>query len=344
MTTNDIDAEPAIITGVVVGSALDRPAAGGREPAWRRQLRAELGVLEPDVQHLVWAWLLRQRSPHTAAAYGRDLREWLAWCRERDLDPLAARRGHADAYGRWLEYERGLSARSAARKLAAASSWYTYLVQEEVLDSNRVALANRPEINRGESSTRSLTESEARAMVAAAVRDHGRHRARTAAIVALMLSVGPRVSEVCALTLASLGWERGMRTVRVVGKGGKVRTRRLPEDVGLLLDAYLEVRGEVPGPLFVTDGGRAMGRDALEDLVKRVARQAGLHRPESVTPHSLRHTFATLAQERGASRDEIQDALGHASAETTRVYLHGVARLENDPSDRVVGVLGLSTS
>lgn len=330
-----------ILTGTITSSALDRPA--GREPVWRRELRAEMVTLGPSVQQLVWAWLLRQRSENTAAAYGRDLRQWLAFCNGRGLDPLTVRRGHADAYGRWLQHERGLSGRTVARKLAATSSWYTYLVEEEVLDSNRVALANRPEINRGESSTRSLTESEARAMVHAAVHDHGRQRERSAAIIALMLTVGPRVAEVAALSVSSLGFERGMRTVRIVGKGGKVRLRHLPELAAELLDAYLAVRGPAAGPLFVTSSGRPMLTDAIEDLVKRIARQAGLHRPETVTPHSLRHTFATLAQERGASRDEIQDALGHASAETTRVYLHAVKRLENDPSARVASVLGSTT-
>lgn len=332
-----------ILTGRIVGADLDRPAAGGREPAWRRQLRDELVVLDRDVQQLVWAWLLRQRSVNTVEAYARDLREWLAWCRERDLDPLAVRRGGADAYGRWLEHERGLAGRTAARKLASVSSWYEYLTEEEVLDVNRVRRANRPEINRDESSTGSLTESEARAMVAAAVRDHGRHRARTAAVIALMLAVGPRVSEVCALTLASLGWERGMRTVRIVGKGGKIRARRLPEEAAPILDAYLAERGDAPGPLFLTDGEKAMGRDAVAELVKRIARQAGLYRPERVTPHTLRHTFATLAKERGASMDEIQEALGHASARTTQIYVHAAARLESDPAVRVAGVLGLTT-
>ncbi|MFC3979677.1 tyrosine-type recombinase/integrase [Streptosporangium jomthongense] len=332
-----------ILTGTVTDSALQPLPSTGKEPTWKRNLRAEMAMLGPSVQQLVWAWLLRQRSEHTAAAYGRDLREWLAWCAEHDLDPLTVRRAHGDAYGRHLEHERGLSGRSAARKLAAMSSWYTYLVEEEVLDSNRVRLANRPEINRGESSTRSLTESEARAMMTAAVHDHGRQRARTAAIIALMLTVGPRVAEVVALTMASLGYERGMRTVRIVGKGGKVRLRHLPELAGQLLDAYLATRGSTPGPVFVTASGRAMLTDAVEDLVKRIAKQAGLNHPETVTPHSLRHTFATLAQERGASRDEIQDALGHASAETTRVYLHAVKRLENDPSARVASVLGSTT-
>lgn len=331
-----------VLVGEIVDSALAL-SGQGREPLWKGQLRSELASLEPSVQQLVWAWLLRQRSKNTVEAYGRDLREWLLFCRGRGLDPLAVRRGGADAYGRWLEHERGMTGRTAARKLASVSSWYEYLTEEEVLDVNRVRRARRPETNRDESSTGSLTESEARAMTYAAIRDHGRHRARTAAIVALMLSVGPRVSEVCALQLVSLGWERGMRTVRIAGKGGKIRARRLPEEAAPLLDAYLAERGDAPGPLFITGGGKAMGRDAVADLVKRIARQAGLYRPERVTPHTLRHTFATLAKERGASMDEIQEALGHASARTTQIYVHAAARLESDPAVRVAGVLGLTT-
>lgn len=327
-----------VLAGAVVGSELTR-SAGTREPQWKRHLRAELVTLQPDVQQLVWAWLLRQRSEHTAAAYGRDLREWLAFCNERDLDPLSVTMGHGDAYGRWLERGRGLSARSAARKLAAVSSWYTYLVKAGVLESNRFRDANRPETNRKESKTVGLTESEAWAFNRAAQLDHGRQRLRTAAIVALMLSVGPRVAEVVSLRLDSLGWERGMRTVRIVGKGGKMRTRQLPEEAGQAVDTYLAVRGDAPGPLFLTSSGKALATSYVADLVQRLARDAGLHRPERVTPHTLRHTFATLAHERGASPREIQDALGHSSIETTEIYLHSPRRLENDPSVKVAKVL-----
>lgn len=328
-----------VLVGQIVGAELDRSAGGSREPQWKRHLRAEMVTLGPNVQQLVWAWLLRQRSEHTAAAYGRDLREWLAFCNERDLDPLTATMGHGDAYGRWLERSRGLSARSAARKLAAVSSWYTYLVKAGALDANRFRDANRPETNRKESKTVGLTESEAWALNRAAQNDHGRQRVRTAAIVALMLSVGPRVAEVVSLTLDSLGWERGMRTVCIVGKGGKMRTRQLPEEAGQAIDAYLAVRGDAPGPLFLTSKGKALTTDYISELVTRLAREAGLHKPERVHPHTLRHTFATLAHERGASPREIQDALGHSSIETTEIYLHSPRRLENDPSVKVAKVL-----
>jgi integrase/recombinase XerD len=328
-----------MMTDVAAQTAPPAQAGGKRAALWERSLRAEVATLAPDVRQLVWAWLLRQRSVHTRSAYGRDLSEWLAFCAGRSVDPLAVTVGHGDAYGRWLQEERGLSARSAARKLAAVSSWYAYLVKSRVLAANEFGEANRPEQNRGESRTVGLTESEARALLRAALNDHGRQRTRTAAILALMLSVGPRVAEVVALTLDSLGFERGMRTVRIVGKGGKVRVRQLPEQAAAALDAYLEQRGGEPGPVFLTSAGRPLLTGDVFRLVRRVAREAGLHRPERVTPHTLRHTFAVLAEERGATVSEIQDALGHQSVDTTQIYLQAPRRLENDPSVKVARCL-----
>lgn len=328
-----------VLEGRIIGSGLDPKVAGAREPLWRRQLRGEVLLLQPSIQQLVWAWLLHQRSEHTSAAYGRDMREWLAFCNERDLDPLTVTRGHGDAYGRWLEQVRRLSARSAARKLASVSSWYAYLVEESTIDANKFGGASRPETNRDESKTVGLTESEARAMVRAAATDHGRQRLRTAAIIGLMIALGPRVAEVVSLTTGSLGYERGMRTVRIVGKGKTIRTRQVPPDAGGAIDAYLAVRGDSPGPLFLTASGKAMRTGDVFDLVKRIARQAGLFMPERVHPHTLRHTFATLAVERGASPSHVQHALGHKSLKTTQIYLHASKQLEDDPSMQVAKVL-----
>jgi site-specific recombinase XerD len=326
-----------VLVGRIVDSAL-APDGQKSEPLWKQQLRGEMALLQPSIQELVWAWISRQKSPHTGAAYGRDLREWLAFCNQFDLDPLTVDVGHGDVYARSLRV-RGLSARSAARKLAAVSSWYTYLVRRRAIKANEFGGANRPETNRKESKTVGLTGSEAAAMVRAAIRDTSRQRLRTAAIIGLMISVGPRVAEVVALQLSSLGYERGMRTVRIVGKGEKIRTRQLPAEAGQLLDAYLAERGDAPGPLFLTAGGKPMRTGDIVDLVSRIARQAGLFMPERVTPHTLRHTFATVAEESGASVREIQDALGHASAATTEIYLHAPKRIENDPSVRVAKVL-----
>ncbi|GIH26096.1 tyrosine recombinase XerC [Acrocarpospora phusangensis] len=333
-----------VIDHVPAGATVEQPVP---LPAWRRNLAGAIGRMDVSVQQLVWAWLLAQRSPHTREAYGRDLTQWLTFLADRDVDPLQVRRGHGDAYGRWLEEHRGLEPRSAARKLSAVSSFYAYLEAEEITP-NRVRKTTRPKVDRMQAETRGLSEDEARDLIAAADRDDGRARLRSSALIRFMLELGPRVSETLALTVGSLGFERGFRTVRIVGKGNKVRMRNVPPAAAAALGAYLEARAHAlkvevldpDAPLFATSTGGRMTRQQVAELTVRLARRAGLEHPESVTPHSLRHTFATVGEERGASVKQLQHALGHASSSTTDIYIHARDQLERDPSQLVAAVLG----
>jgi integrase/recombinase XerD len=317
--------------------------------------RAPAGDLElpsplPDqIQRLTMDWLLSFRSPATRRAYRVHLAQWLAFAADAGVSPLAATRGDGNLFARWLEVPpRNSKPATVATKLAAVSSWYTYLFDEGAIPQSRFTATDRPRLDRSHSETVGLTEAEARAMVAAADADHGRQALRTSALIRVMLSIGPRVSEVSELEVSSLGFERGFRTVRIVGKGRKVRVRNMPPATAAAVDCYLEHRAqaegiataELEGPLFVTSTGRAVSRRYLFDLVQRIAKDAGLERPERVTPHSLRHTFATLADERGAPIAHLQDALGHASSATTAIYIHARNRLEQDPSQLVAAVLG----
>ena len=320
-----------VLVGEIVGSALEMPA--------------------PDldlISRLTVGWLWSFSSPHTRRAYERNLKEWLAFCDERGQDPLAATRAHGDLYARWLEHRDPRPApKTVGLKLASVSSWYTYLVLEDVLPVNKFAGASRPRIDRTHSETVGLDRSAARAMGAAAEAGSGRAQLRTAALIRFMLSIGPRAAEVSSLTIGSLGFERGFRTVRIVGKGQKVRLRNMPPTTAAAVDRYLAERLEREGgvafeesaPLFATSGGRPVSPRYLFGLVQRIAREAGVEYPDRVTPHALRHTFATLGDEEGASLAELQDALGHVSPETTKIYIHAKKRLETDPSQRVAMVL-----
>jgi len=305
---------------------------------------------EPDeLLRLTSAWLLSLRSKHTRDAYRRDLRGWLAFCEAHDLDLLAATRGHGDAYCRTLEEgDRPASPATVARKLSAVSSWYAYLMDEQAVSLNPFVRVSRPRIDRDHSETVGLTEPEARALVAAADADTGPQALRTRALVRFMVEVGPRVSEVLALDMDSLGYDRGFRTVRIVGKGGKVRRRVLPPSVGAALDAYLQARADAAGtevarlvgPLFASSTGGRLDRGDMYRLIRRIAKAAGLPQAEQISPHSLRHTFVTVARERGASLEDIQDSLGHADPRTTRRYDRARSRLERDPSQLVAAAIG----
>jgi site-specific recombinase XerD len=304
-----------------------------------------------EMDALTRGWLLAQRSPKTREAYLRDLREWLTFCTCHGLDPVEVKLRHADAYGRWLT-ERAdpppLADASAARKLAAVSSWYTYLVRGEFAERNPFEYARRPHVDRDHSATVGLTETEARALVAAADASTGPAGLRTAAFIRFMLGLGPRITDALALDVSSLGQERGFRTVDVLGKGRTVRRRVIPPPAAAALDAYLDARAatagvtraELKGPLFASASGGRLDRRDMFRLVQRVAREAGLANAVKVTPHSLRHTFVTVARERGATLEEIQDAMAHADPRTTRRYDRARNRLDRDPSQLVAAALG----
>jgi site-specific recombinase XerD len=292
------------------------------------------------------AWLAAKK-PTTRDAYRRDLQSWAAFCDQRGQHPLLARKPDADLFGAWLQDPAGprLTATSAARRMAAVSSWYRYLVACDLHERNPFGAAERPRVDRDYSATAFLDEPSAKRLIRAAEAHRGITGLRDAAMIRLMLQLGVRVTEVCGLTTDSLGTAGGQRTVTIHGKGGKRVVRALPPSAGEALDRYLAARSATapangPTHLFTTDTGRPVDRTHLFKLVRRLAREADLPHPDSITPHSLRHTFATLATERGADLDDLQDAMGHADPRTTRRYQRSARRLDRDPAHLVAAALG----
>lgn len=288
------------------------------------------------------AWLRNRRlSEHTRAAYRRDIAGWLAWCTARDLDPLAATFLDVNEYGRALESTvdprsgRPLTAATVARKLSALSSWYGFLTKLHAVDANPVAGADRPRIGRDHSATVGLTPDEVDALLAAADADTGPTAARNRAALALLADLGLRVGELVSLNVDDLGHERGHRSVRFVGKGGRPRRRALTPGTTYALDAYLATRRVVAGdggPLFVTASGARLDRHSVFRLVRRLARDAGIPSWARLSPHSLRHAFATTARAEGVPLEDVQDAMGHADPRTTRRYDRDRHNLDRDPA------------
>ena len=288
---------------------------------------------------VVEAWLANRRlSAHTRAAYRRDLTGWLAWCAGRDLDPLRVSFLHVNAYARDLESTldgrtgRPLAPATVARKLSAVSSWYAFLAKLRAVEGNPVAGADRPRVARDHSATVGLTTDEVAGLLAAAEADTGPTAARNRAVLALLADLGLRVGEVVGLDSADVGYERGHRSVRFLGKGGQPRRRALTPGTAAAIDAYLTVRGAEPGPLFVTAGGGRLDRHAVFRLVRRYARDAGIPAWAKLSPHSLRHAFATTARDEGVPLEDVQDAMGHADPRTTRRYDRDRHNLDRDPS------------
>jgi site-specific recombinase XerD len=279
--------------------APSRPAAGG-------------GLDRPPspADRLAWAFLLSHREGNTRDAYRRDLADWWRWCADHDLDPLAVRRVHVDAYARALE-QQGRAPATVRRRLAVLSSFYRYAVEEGALTANPLAHVKRPPAD-DVSTTLGLDRAEAArfldAAEAADPRDH--------TLVCLLLLTGLRVTEALATDVDQLGADRGHLVLAITGKGGRRRLVPLAPRTAHALAEHLN--GRTSGPLLQANDGGRLTRQQAARIVARLARRAGIRK--RISPHSLRHTAATLALDDGASLRTVQASLGHADPKTTVRY------------------------
>lgn len=286
------------------------------------------------VQLLVAAWLASFDSPHTRDAYSRDMRLWIRFCDEIDVDPLNALRVHIDAWKqRDCDFTSGHKP-SVSRRLSAVSSWYEYLVHEEVLDRSPAAHVKRPPVDKRHSSTFGLDEDEARAVIEAA----GEYGLRELAVVATLMMTGIRRSELTAADVDDLGHERGHYTLDVTRKGGGVQRIPLVPAAVAAIEAYLA--GRTSGPLITTKTGARVSGHQILRIVRKVAIAAKVPHAEKVSPHSLRHAFVTLSMDAGAMVEDVQDAVGHKSLDTTMRYKRNRGRLDKFPGYKLAAFLG----
>lgn len=286
-------------------------------------------------RRLTASWLYEQ-APHTQRGYFTDLTRWLTWCNDRGLDPLHARPADVGEYRTALGEDAAPS--TVARRMSAVSSWYRHLVANGAAAVNPVAGAKRPKVSRDESTTAGLTFDEAGKLLDAADGVTTRTGLRTRALLRMLAETGLRIGEALQLDVESLSHNQGYRTVRYVGKGGKQRERPLDGHTVEAIDAYLDdrqMRGfPRTGPLFATErADGTLGRldePAAFRLIRRMALAAGLKNAARLSPHSLRHAFATMALEEGVPLHDLQDAMGHADPRTTQRYNRGRSRLARD--------------
>jgi site-specific recombinase XerD len=276
--------------------------------AWPREGRLE--ERETQVEPLAGAFLAGYGSARTRAAYGSDLRDFVAWCEEHDLGPLDAERAHVEVYARELE-RRGRAPATVARRLSTLASFYRYAVEEGVLDRSPAVHIRRPRVSQ-DSPTLGLDRSELVRLLDAAddagPRDH--------ALVCLLALCGLRVSEACGANVADLEEQRGHRILRIIRKGSIPAVVPLAPRTIAAVD--LHVAGRAAGPLLVAADGSRLDRHDAARVIRRLARQAGI--AKALTPHGLRHSFVTLALEAGVPLHRVQDAAGHADPRTTRRY------------------------
>jgi integrase/recombinase XerD len=269
-------------------------------------------------------WMERGLSPSTLAAYQSDLRAFAGWfSKERQRGLAAARRGDLLDYLTRLSLQ-GRKPRSSARSLSCLRQFYQYLVRQGVTKEDPSARIESPKLGRPLPKT--LTEAEVESLLQAPdTADPQGHRDRT--MLEVLYATGLRVSELVGLTGGQLSLVQGV--VRVTGKGGKERLVPLGEEALTWLEDYLGgprqdlLNGRLSDFLFPTRRSERLTRQAFWQLIKRYALEAGIGK--NLSPHSLRHAFATHLLNHGADLRVVQMLLGHSDISTTQIYTH-VAR------------------
>jgi integrase/recombinase XerD len=280
------------------------------------------GQLQRFLDHLA---VERGLSANTVAAYRRDLARYGAFLRERGTaDARRVGEGEVAAFMAWLSASthgegRPYRASSLVRTLSAVRSFHRYLLREQVASRDPAASVARPRLPR--SLPRPLPVEDVLRLLAAPEQGTARGL-RDRAVLETLYGAGLRVSELTGLDVDDVDLEEG--SVRVLGKGGKEREVPLGRYAREALEAYLRLArpqlatARSRAALFLNQRGGRLTRQGVTLILAEAARRAGIER--AVSPHVLRHSFATHLLEGGADVRVVQELLGHASVATTQVY------------------------
>lgn len=231
-------------------------------------------------------------------------------------------------------YQAKFAPRSIARHLATIRNFYRFLASEREIATDPAEFLGSPK--QWSSLPKYLNREEVERLIAAPSGAGDPRALRDRAMLELLYATGLRVSELCRLELSAV--ERRMGVLKVIGKGNKQRVVPFGEPAGAALDAYLAegrprlLKGRASRFLFVTARGSAMTRQTFWALLRIYGRKAGIFR--RLTPHVLRHSFATHLVEGGADLRSVQIMLGHADISTTQVYTHVARRRLREVIDR----------
>ena len=276
----------------------------------------------------------RGYSKHTIAAYGSDLDQFLVYLAgEGVLSWQDVSRARITSYVAFLQ-SREYASSTVARKVAAVKSFFYFLATDGVIaDDVTTSMAS---LGVDKHLPHPLSRAEMGRLLAASAVSRSPKALRDRALVELMYATGMRASEVTELEIDTVDLLAG--TVRCVGKGGRERILPLYERAREVLREYIEhgrdrlLRGDEGSRLFVNYWGRPLTRQGLWLIVKECARAAGIER--DVTPHTIRHSFATHMLDGGAGLREVQQFLGHSSIASTQIYTEVSTRGRREAYDR----------
>jgi len=261
-------------------------------------------TLEHWIDRYVDFLRMRHYSERTVASYRRSLRALSVALGVRGIVApgavtTAALYDHLAA----VSEERHLSPRTLNRLVCSYSSFFRFLVAQGAVDANPVDRIERPKV--GRTGVKCLKHGQVSRLLRS-IEDP-----RDRLIVRLIYATGVRVSELCAMRIEAVDLDDGV--IRVTGKGNKERMVFLDDATADAIDEFLD--GRTSGPLFVGYGGKPISTRTVQLLFKR-------HAPEGVTPHTIRHSYASELYRRSRNLRVVQENLGHTSIKTTEVYLH----------------------
>lgn len=286
-------------------------AGGKRTPCASRHVESFLEMLAAE----------RGASPNTLEAYNRDLTNLAGFLGAKPVEDA-----ESDDLRGYLarQSERGMAARTLARRLSALRQFYRFLYAEGLRQDNPTTAIDSP--RQGRSLPKVLDEAEVERLLAAARARQGPDGLRLRALIEVLYATGLRISELVTLPLSAIA--RDPRVLIVRGKGGKERMIPLGEAARAALAEYraarrgfLKARQDSPWLFPSRSRGGHLTRHRVAQLLKELAVEAGLQ-PSKVSPHVLRHAFASHLLDHGADLRSVQQMLGHADISTTQIYTH----------------------
>ena len=285
------------------------------------------GMVDAYLRHL---GEVRGLSDNTVRSYETDLRAYARWVDRVGVEALSA--SHRD-FRRYLAYlsRAGYSPKTLNRHLSALRGFYRWLVREGACDTEAASVVASPKLSR--SLPKTMTDRDASRLIESCEVDTN-VGLRDRAFLELLYATGARISEISRLDVDDVDL-RSLQA-KLYGKGSKERIVPIYESAARWVGEYLRsarptlvsAGGGAGNALFVSVRGRRMSADALRTRFEQHLREAGLDR--TLTPHAMRHTFATELLDGGADLRSVQELLGHESLSTTQIYTHlSVERLKD---------------
>ncbi len=287
--------------------------------------RGPAGAVDEYLAHLA---VERGLSPNTLAAYRRDLARYVAYLGARGVTAVADITStdvtqYVAALREGADGGTPLSVSSTARSVASVRGWHRFVAAEAATDIDPAADVHAPAL--GRRLPRAIATDEVAAILTAAEKADDAAGIRDWALLELLYSTGARITEAVSLDVDDIDLET--RSVRLVGKGGKERVVPVGSFAERAIAAYLvrarpelSAHGRGTSALFVNARGARLSRQSAWSALRQAAEHAGIDEPERISPHTLRHSFATHLLAGGADIRVVQELLGHASVTTTQIY------------------------